>query len=422
MSEAIRIEDLARPRTPWWLRAVNLVAGPFARGIRFDPDEMLAAARKRTGLDDFGPPEFEEPFRLFLDCIRDLPWTPFGRIGQRRFIEGLLDTRLRIEALIAERPEILETPVVEPVVIAGLPRTGTTHLFNLVSQHPALRSLPYWESLEPIPGPKDAPKPGARDPRIDRCEQQLAFMNRVMPLFPAMHEFEPEIPHEEVQLQLLQFATCLLESMAEVPRYANWYAETDQTPHYAYLRRVLQVCQFLRPGPVPPTRWILKSPQHVAQLPALFATFPDARVIRTHRDPVRVVASLATMISYGRRMSFRPDSVDPHVIGAHWARRIELWLRTTTEDEARLDMSRVLDLRFHDFMKDDVGAALHALDWAGLRVDEAARGAVESFAARNVRGKHGSIAYPLEALGLDEGSLRPRFRAYQERFGLPDDL
>ncbi len=425
----VRILDLARPRLPWWLEALNVLAAPIAARIRFDADALLEASRRRTGLEDFGPASFEEPFRLYIDCIQDTPFSAFGRISQRAMIGGLLDTRLRIEAVIAAHPEILEQPIAQPIVIAGLPRTGTTHLFNLIAQHPGLRSLPYWESLEPIPGPKDRPQAresGDPDPRIARCERTLGFMNRVMPLFPAMHEFEPEVPHEEVQLQMMQFATCLIESMLDLPRYADWYHDTDQTPHYAYLKRVLQVCQFLDPGADPErthaTRWILKSPQHIAEMPALFATFPDVRVIRTHRDPARIVASLATMISYGRRMTLRKDAIDPHAIGRHWANRIETWLHETIEHEKILDRSRILDVRFHEFMKDDVGTALRVLDWADQPVSGEAADAIHALATRNVRGKHGTIAYPLEDLGLEASDLRERFRFYQERFDLPDDL
>jgi hypothetical protein len=334
--------------------------------------------------------------------------------------------RLRVQALVRAKPEILEQRIERPIVIAGLPRTGTTHLFNLVSQHPGLRSLPYWESLEPIPGADDAPADGAphspadgaADPRIARCARGLAFMHRVMPLFPAMHEFEPEVPHEEIQLQMAEFATQLYEASLGAPeRYSRWYAETDQTPHYAYLKRMLQVCQHLRGG----RRWILKSPQHLENLDVLFATFPDACVVQTHRDPVRIVASLATMIAYGSRFQLEKASIDPARIGRHWARRIEAWLHHSIDDRAGLPAGQLLDVHFHDFMKDDVGTALRLLEWAGEPVDDAVRERIAAFAARNVRGKHGAIAYPLAAVGLDAAALRERFRFYSQHFGVPDD-
>lgn len=420
MRTPIRILDLASPRLPWWFAGFNALAGPFARRfVQLDADALLDEARRKTGLDDFGPGSFEEPFRLLVRCANEeVALNAFGRITQRKLLLDLLVQRLRVQALIRARPGILDERIERPIVIAGLPRTGTTHLFNLVAQHPGLRSLPYWESLEPIPGPKDSPAPGRPDPRIARCARALDFMHRVMPLFPAMHEFEPEVPHEEVQLQMAEFATQLFEASLGAPEsYSRWYAATDQTPHYAYLRRMLQVCQHLRGG----RRWILKSPQHLENLEVLFATFPDAYVVQTHRDPVRIVASLATMIAYGNRFQQRRDAIDPQRIGRHWAARIEAWLHHSIDARAALPPERVFDVRFHEFMKDDVGTATRLLAWAGEPVDAVARERIAGFAARNVRGKHGAIAYPLEDVGLDAADLRRRFRFYSERFGVPDD-
>lgn len=417
MPEPIHITDLARPRLPWWLMAANAVGAPLARRlVRFDPDALLESAQRRTGLRDFGPDSFQEPFRLLCRCLEEeVELSAFGRVTQHALMRGLLETRLRIQELIRQRPDVLEQEIAGPIVIAGLPRTGTTHLFNLVAQHPGLRSLPYWESLEPIPGPTDDPAADP-DPRIARCARSLDFMHRVMPLFPAMHEFEPEVPHEEVQLQMMEFATQLYEAALGPPSYRAWVEGTDQTPHYAWLARVLRVCQALRGG----RRWILKSPQHLETLGPLFATFPDAFVVQTHRDPVRIVASLATMIAYGARM--QRARVDPRAIGAYWASRIEGWLRHSIEDRARLPAGRLLDVHFHEFMKDDVGTALGVLERTGEPLSEAAREAIVAFAARNVRGKHGVIAYPLEPLGLEADDLRRRFAFYQEHFGVPDDL
>lgn len=419
MSSSIHIDDLARPRLPWWFAAFNAVARAFAaRLVRFDADALIALACRQTGLDDFGPDSFQQPFRVLVRCVNEeVELNAFGRISQRMMLLNLLKQRLRVEALIRAVPAILAEEIARPIVIAGLPRTGTTHLFNLVSQHPGLRSLPYWESLEPIPGEHDDPKPGQPDPRIARCARALSFMNRVMPLFPAMHEFEPEVPHEEVQLQMMEFATQLYEASLGAPAsYSRWYAETDQTPHYAYMKRMLQVCQHLRGG----RRWILKSPQHLENLKVLFATFPDAYVVQTHRDPVRIVASLATMISYGNRFQQEKASLDPHRIGRHWSQRIERWLHHSIDDRTALPADRLLDVHFHEFMKDDVATATRLLEWAGEPVDAAARDAIARFAARNVQGKHGAIDYPLADVGLDEADLRRRFRFYQDHFGVPD--
>ena len=190
-----------------------------------------------------------------------------------------------------------------------MPRTGTTHLHNLISQDPSLRSLPYWESLEPVPDPREAPGADGRDPRVVRCEKGLAMVHRVMPLFPLMHEMTADARHEEIQLLAIAFSTMLFESSYYVPSYAAWYKKSDQRPAYRYLRRCLQALQWLRG----PKRWVLKSPQHLEQQAALIEIFPDATFVQTHRDPLRITASLCTMIAYGNRMNAR--RVDPVAVG-----------------------------------------------------------------------------------------------------------
>jgi hypothetical protein len=321
--------------------------------------------------------------------------------------------RLRLEELIRRHPEIEAEPIERPIVIAGLPRTGTTHLFNLLAQDARLRWLPYWESLEPIPDPRERPVPGRPDPRLERCRRSLAFLERVMPLFPAMHEFTAEGPHEEIQLLALQFSTQLFEASYFVPGYGEWYRTTDQTPAYAYLRRVLQALQWLRRG----ERWLLKTPQHLENLGALARTFPDATFVQTHRDPVRITASLATMIAYGARMQHRRP--DPRAIGRHWARRVEDMLRASVRDRSLLPEGRVVDVRFHELVDDPAGTVLRVLAFAGQPPDDATRAALGRFLAENPKGKHGAIDYRLEDLGLEAGERREALRFYAERFEVP---
>ena len=336
-------------------------------------------------------------------------------MATRAHLVQLLASRLRLEDLIRRHPEIERERIERPIVIAGLPRTGTTHLFNLLAQDAALRWLPYYEGLEPIPDPKERPGPDGRDLRIARAERGLAFLHRVMPLFPAMHEMTAEGPHEEIQLLALAFSTQLFEASYFVPGYGAWYRSTDQAPAYAYLRRVLQALQWLRRG----ERWLLKTPQHLENLRALAATFPDACFVQTHRDPVRITASLATMVAYGARMQHRRP--DPVAIGRHWAGRVEDMLRASVRDRHLLPAAQVMDLRFDEFMRDDLAAASRVLAFAGRPPDERTDAALRAFLAANPRGKHGAVAYRLEPLGLDAGALRARLRFYADRFGVPDE-
>lgn len=412
---AIRIDDLSRPRLPLGFRALNAIGGPLCeRFVRLDEADLLESARRRAGLEDFGDPCFLEPFRVLLAALeREAGLSALGRIGTREHLTQLLVQRLRLEDLIRRHPEILGERIERPIIIAGLPRTGTTHLFNLLACDERLRWLPYWESLEPFPDPHEKRGRDGSDPRLLRCARSLRFLERLMPLFPAMHEFTLEGPHEEIQLLALQFSTQLFEASYRVPSYGEWYRTTDQTPAYAYLRRTLQALQWLRRG----QRWLLKTPQHLENLGPLVATFPDARFVQTHRDPIRITASLATMIAYGSRMQQRrPDPVE---IGRRWAALVESMLRASVRDRHLLPASQVMDVRFHEYMKDNFATVGRVFAFCEEPFDAAAQSRVRAFLDENPKGKHGTIDYRLEDLGLDARELRERLRFYCERFEVP---
>jgi hypothetical protein len=413
----IHIDDLARPRLPVALRALNALGGPIVqRVVSLDLGDLLVAACARTGLHDYGDDAFREPLAVLLDAFeRDANLSALGRISARRLVLQLLANRLRIEDLFRRHPEIDEERIEQPIIIAGLPRTGTTHLHNLISQDPSLRSLPYWESLEPVPDPREAPRADGRDPRVVRCEKALALVHRVMPLFPLMHEMTADARHEEIQLLAIGFSTMLFESSYYVPRYAAWYKRSDQRPAYRYLRRCLQALQWLRG----PKRWVLKSPQHLEQQAALIEIFPDATFVQTHRDPLRITASLCTMIAYGNRMNAR--RVDPVAVGRYWAARTEDLLRGSIEGRAALPPAQVIDVHFKQFMKDDVATAERVLEFAGHPVSDEARAAIRAFMDANPRGKHGTIDYRLEDVGLDFAERRAALRFYRDHFDVEEE-
>ncbi len=241
------------------------------------------------------------------------------------------------------------------------------------------------------------------------------MVHRVMPLFPLMHEMTPDARHEEIQLLAIAFSTMLFESSYFVPSYAAWYKKSDQRPAYRYLRRCLQALQWLRG----PKRWVLKSPQHLEQQAALIEIFPDATFVQTHRDPVRITASLCTMIAYGNRMNAR--RVDPASVGRYWAARTEDLLRGSITGRAALPPAQVIDVHFKQFMKDDVATAERVLEFAGHPMSDAARAAVRAFMDANPRGKHGTIEYRLADVGLDEAERRAALRFYSDHFGVEDE-
>jgi len=411
-ADDIRIRDLASPELSPMQRAAVEGAGRIE--VVFSQSAVLDAAKRQTGLEDFGPDDFRERLQVWLTSVdEDTDLGPVGRLMVWNQCVRYAAGRLRFEDLMRRHPEIAEVEVVRPIVIAGLPRSGTTHLLNLIAADERLRSLPYWESIEPIPDPKETMAPGSEDPRLIRCRESYALQSRLMPLLRNMHDMAPEHVHEEIEVQALDFASYGLEWIATVPRWRDYYFDHDQTPHYAYLKRVLQALQWLRG----PDRWVLKSPQHMEQLGPLIETFPDATVAITHRDPVSVIASAVTMLCYGDRV--RRVRVDPPAVAEYWVDRVEHLLRACVRDRDLLPAEQSIDVRFHEFMADDIGMVERIYALADLEMTASARAALESFMRENPRGKHGRIVYDLEGdFGLDGEALRRRFGFYFDRFGV----
>jgi len=416
MENPRQIDDLARPRLPWPIRAFNTVSGPLARSrVRFDADELLARASDRERLTDFGTDDFREPLDVLTRALaHEARLSPMGRFMARELVLQLLATRLRVEAILARHPEILDETIEAPIFIVGLPRSGTTHLHNLLSQDPTLRSLPYWESLEPVPKNLERPSPVDADSRIRRCEQALRFQQYVIPLFRLMHEMTPEARHEEIQLMAATFSTMLFETIYQIPSYRDWYKATDQSSAYAYLARVLRVLQWLRG----PKRWVLKSPQHLEQTGPLLRVFPDARVVMTHRDGVRVTASLCMMVGYSHRM--QNTGLEPHAFGRYWAARIEDLLRGAVDAAERVPADQLMHVRFDDFMGDDVATVERVLAFASHPLTAQSRTAIARYQDANPRGKHGTVRYDLATFGLDAAERRRALSFYNERFALAD--
>jgi len=297
-----------------------------------------------------------------------------------------------------------------PIIICGLPRTGTTHLHNLMSADPDLRSLPYWESLEPVLADSERPAPGQPDPRLARTDVAVDFINTAMPYFQRMHEMTVDHVHEEIQLLAIDFSTMLFETSAVMPTWRDYYLSHDQTPSYAYLKKLLQVMTWLRGG----DRWVLKSPQHLEQFGPLVTTFPDATFVVTHRDPVSVTVSLATMVSYTARLS--ASKVDPVAITAYWIDRVERMLRACVTDRELLPPDRSIDVRFDEFMNDDVATVERIYDLAGQPMTPEVRRDMEAFMQTHPRGRHGAITYRPEQLGIDLNERRQALAFYSDRF------
>jgi Sulfotransferase family len=413
---SVRIDDLAAPRFLPAIADLFAAMGPVADELAITPEAMMTQASAETGLDAWGDGRFREPLALLCEALcGEAGLNAMGRVSAHAQLVQLLKNRLLVQDVLDHHPEILELPVERPIIIAGLPRTGTTHLHNLISADPALRSLPYWESLQPVLAAGELPRPGDPDPRLAATEVGLSMLDEAAPYFKRMHEMTTEHVHEEIQLLAMDFSTMFFETMAVLPSYRDWYLAADQTPAYEYLRTVLQVLQWTRGG----TRWILKSPQNLEQFGAIRSVFPDATVVVTHRDPVAVTTSLVMMMTYVARLSI--DHPDPEKIGRYWADRLAIMLSACERDRHLLDTGPVIDVLFDQFMADDIAMVKRIYGVAGQPFTLSTRAAMETFMADHPRGRHGGVQYDLAEFGLDGAERRAALRSYAERFGVVDE-
>jgi hypothetical protein len=420
MQAPVRIDDLASPTFPPEVEPIRAFMAEMGASLSLTPEALMEAAVTETGLDDFGDGSFRERLEVICRALTtEAGLSAAGTCSAFGQLSGLLKNRLLLEDLIQSHPEVLELRIDRPIIICGLPRTGTTHLHNLISADPALRSLPYWESLEPVLAESERAelKPDDPDPRLARTAQGLEFLNTAMPYFKRMHDMTVEHVHEEIQLLAIDFSTMLFETMAPMPSWRDYYLSNDQTATYAYLVRILKALQWLRGGrDGQAVRWVLKSPQHLEQFPVLAKTFPDATFVVTHRDPVSVTASLVTMMAYTARLSLA--EVDPVAIGGYWADRVEGMLRSCVEQRAALPEAQSIDVRFNEFMADDVATVSRIYDLADQPLTAAARSAMDRFMADHPRGRHGGLVYDLADLGLDRDERRKALQFYVDRFAV----
>jgi Sulfotransferase family len=408
----------ARPPLP--LRVVNATGRALGAvgwtPVRLDEEALLEAARRRTGLDDFGETagwRFREPLRLLVSSLeREAHLSLFGRATARRELLRLLENRLRMEDVRRRHPELARVPVRGPLFVLGLPRTGTSLLHELLAQDPANRTPLTWEVMHPWPPPERASF--ATDPRIARVEKHFAGIDRILPEFRKMHRMGARLPQECVAMASQEFASLVFHTSWRVPSYQGWLDGAELRPVYGAHRAWLQYLGWRCPA----ERWVLKSPGHLWSLGALLAEYPDARVVMTHRDPRRVLASLASLVATLR--SLASEDVDPGEIGADWAERLADGLRRAIDvrDSGALPLDRVVDVHYRELVGREIETVRWIYERFGLELSAPAEERMLRYLEGHPKDRHGEHRYSLAAAGLDPARERRRFAFYAERFGV----
>ena len=414
-STAVTIDDLQSPRLdPLQQQVLGYLE---KQNFELDPETLIGEAMTRTGLHDFGPDEFRPRLNAYAAAIdADAGNTNLNRLTLRNRIIRLLSARLLLTDLLRRYPEIDDIEIERPIIVVGLPRSGTTHLVNLIAADTRRRALPYWESQEPFPLRGEGPGVDGIDPRYSRCVAEHEQARQLTPILQAMHDRFPAAIEEEIELLDLDFASYVLEWHARVPQWRDFYFGLDQRQHYSYLRTVIKALTFLRG----PRQWVLKSPQHAEQLGPLISTFPDATVAFTHRDPVAVIQSAVTMLAYGDRL--RRHDIDPQGLVDYWIDRIERLLRACVRDRELIPADRSLDIRFHELSGNEMTILETLYEYNGTAVTADVRTALVRYLDENPRGKHGRLRYDLKRdFDRSPEEIRSRFGFYFERFDVREE-
>lgn len=410
-ADRIDFDDLTSPRLTDVQR--QILEFTESRHIEFDLDAMLTEARDHAGTSDLDDTDgFTERLGAHVAAIEnDDGLRQLSRSTLRQRVVRLLRNRLSLTDLIKRYPEIESIPIERPIIVVGMPRSGTTHLVNLIAADRRRRALPYWESQEPIPVPGEGPDIFGVDPRYTRCRQEHDALMASAPVVAAMHDRFPEAIEEEVEILDLDLASYVLEWHARVPDWRDYYLGLDQHRHYRYLRKVLQALTFLRG----PRTWVLKSPQHCEQLGPLMATFPDATVAFTHRDPVAVIQSAITMMAYSDRL--RRTSIDAGWLVDYWSDRVHRLLSACVRDRDLVPAERSVDISFHQLNGNEMSLLTDLYRRGGVELTDKTRRQFQKYLDGNPRGKHGQIRYDLQRhFGVSPDELRTRFDYYFDRF------
>lgn len=372
------------------------------------PDAMLAASTARTGLDDFGDPAFREGLGLLLSDIRALDLAPAfvqasaWRIGQS------LDTRALAVQGLKERPDLLDKAIVEPIIIAGLVRSGTTALHLLMALDPQFQGPEHWLTVYPMPRP-----PREAWDHVAGYVAEKTWLDTFLAASPEAandHMMTADGIEESLFILGASFASNMWPSMWEVPNYDRWYRDRDDRDSYRWLADVLRLI-----GGGDARRWLLKNPTDLFSLQEVLAVFPDAKIVQTHRDPVDAMPSVSSLI-YSARRAFCGDKASPTDVGR---REAEMWALALERAEAvrAASTNQCIDIEFIDFTRDQMATIRSIYDQLDLVLSAETEAAMQAWLDAHPRRTTNGPQYVPEDFGLTRQGLLDRFAPYRARRG-----
>jgi hypothetical protein len=384
--------------------------------VPLDEESLIAHACQATGLSDFGDELWREPFSVLVKALEEeAQLTLMGRLMARNDIILWLSTRLQVNHTLKQHPEILEEEIKAPMVIAGLPRSGTSILFELLSQDPDVGVPLTWEAIMPCPPPEQATY--GCDPRIEQAHKLVTQWNRVAPAFASMHEMGGTIPAECGHLMVGSFISDHIAALHQTPSYSLWCAQADYLPVYLYHKTVLQILQWKNPR----SRWLLKAPEHQMHLEILLKVYPDARIIQTHRDPIKCMASttslMGTLYSMRSNQPFNAEMFENIIMGEPTAQRLD---NVMAQREAGVVPSaNIADSRYQDLMEGPMACIENIYQHFGMQLSGQAKSNMLAYLASKPKGKFGKHQYEIDE---KRGKERALFARYQRLYDVPDEM
>jgi hypothetical protein len=389
-----------------------------AEPVELDIDRVAEQVCHASGLRDFGGETWREGARILVDSLNhEAALNELGTSIVEGELNAYLTSRLGIVAERTAHPEIGDRDVVPPIVIVGQGRTGTTILYDLLAQDPMTRVPLTWEVDRPCPPPETATYD--TDPRIEEVESTTSMVDLVIPGFRAMHPMGARLAQECVRITALEFKSMIFPTQYRVPSYASWLLDdADMHDAYRWHRVFLQHLQSRHPA----DRWVIKSPGHIWCLGALVDEYPGALLVQTHRDPLRIIASLGSLVSTLRSL-YSDDTSIPGAAAEFADYVIEgLDRSVTAREDGTVGPDRVIDVQFDEFMAQPFATIGAIYDRLGIEFTAGSEQRMRDFLATHPQDAYGRHRYTWAETGLDEGELRDRTRRYQDYFGVKSEV
>ncbi len=382
---------------------------------RFTPERLIATACEEAGSDDFGADGWQPGLQRLTDALVDeARLSAIGVEIAYLDIMRALKNRLGVIDWRNKHPDIAAQPISAPIFIVGQPRTGTTILYDLLAQDPDLRAPLTWEVDAPCPVPQ--PETYHTDPRIAATQASIELSEQIIPGFMAFHPMGALVGQECVRITASEFVSMIFSVQYRVPSYYRWLLyEAEHAGAYRFHRIFLQHLQSGVPG-----QWLLKSPAHLWHLDDLFAEYPDALIVQTHRDPLNVISSIAALTHHLRRMGSDESNIAECAAQSYEEIVVGLEREMALRAAGAIPAGRVIDVLFTDFMNDPWTTIKDIYQRLGRELKPEAAQRMRDFLATHP-GDGGASRYTWADTGLDTDEVRERVSAYQDRYGVPTE-